>query len=158
MNTTKIKVETYDMEWNRNNSINPDVLDHAEYGNVWGEDGNIQLSQDCSLYISGKILINHSDQAIHYKKRVLGLKGAVIKGYIDLVGVGPTDRTLPSEASPYPVGNTDILLHRVFTMDFVNQAIQTPDKRSNPKQWTHINLVNPNPRINIYDYIPRASF
>lgn len=158
VNTTKIKVESYDMEWSRHNTLNPDVLDHVEYGNIWGTDGNIQFSENCSLYISGKDRDQSFDKGQPLHEKSPWLTGYVIKGYIDLVGVGSEDSTLPSEAAPYPVGSTDVLLHRVFTMDFVDQAIQTTDKRSNPKQWTHINLVNPNPRIVIEDYIPKASF
>lgn len=158
VNTTYIKVDTFDMEWTNSATLNKDVL-QTDNSNIWGEDNKIQFDTSCAIYLSG-IEPGESFQGEPLSELAPWRdKLGVIKWYIDLFGVGTYQgKPLPSEKNPYAVASKDILLCRYFNMDFVNQAVQATSARSNIAQWTHIDLKNINPKINVIEYTPKASF
>lgn len=156
-NTTLLKVKTFDMEWKQEDTLNAQGLYTVE-GNIWGEDNKIQFAENCAFYLSGKETSRSYTEDPLQESAPWNAK-AVIKWYIDLIGIGTYDsKALPNEAAPYPFKGSDILLHRYFNMDFVNQAIKATGARSNTAQWTHIDLSKLNERIDITDYTPKASF
>ena len=159
INTTYIKVNTFDIEWTKDLTYNPDVLatTNPEY-NIWDENNLIRFSNSCSFYISGEPSENYfatnilSDTAPWY---TTGVK----KWYVDLVGIGSYDGTaMPKEGAQIPITGKNVLYYRYYTMDFVSQAIKATTERNNSKDWTYINLSTLNPRMDIYQYTPKASF
>ena len=163
VNTTYLNVDTFDMEWTKEATLNNEILD-TDVTTIWGEDGKIQFAHNCSLYLSRiEIGESYKDNPLQTKAPwrgdISGNRKGVIKWYIDLIGIGSYgDSPMPNEAAAYPVVGKDILYHRYFNMDPVNQAIKPVATRKNTAQWTHIDMGNLNPRMDIKDYTPKASF
>lgn len=157
VNTTYIKVNSFDTEWKRTDTYNSTVLDTGEHS-IWDESGLIKFANNCSFYISGE------ESADFFKTNVLtdaapwNLVG-VKKWYVDLVGIGTYEGiALPNEGAQFPRTGKNILYYRYFTMDFVSQAIKATAARKNSVDWTYIDLNTLDPRMDIYQYTPKASF
>ena len=159
INTTYIKVKTFDIEWKKENTYNADVLRTTNpEQNIWGDDELIKFSNSCSFYISG-------EESTDYFKTNLLTDSApwsavgVKKWYVDLVGIGSYEGTaMPNEGAQIPATGKNFLYHRYHTMDFVSQAIKATTARKNSTEWTYLDLSKINPRMDIYQYIPKASF
>lgn len=65
---------------------------------------------------------------------------------------------MPAEKTAFATTGQNVLLMRYFNMDNVSQAIKALTTRVNSTDWTYINLANINPKLNIENYRPRASF
>jgi hypothetical protein len=65
---------------------------------------------------------------------------------------------MPKEGAQIPITGKNVLYYRYYTMDFVSQAIKATTERNNSKDWTYINLNALDPRMDIYQYTPKASF
>ena len=163
VNTTYIKVSTYDMEWQKNITYNNSVLEiNDEPHSIWDSNNLIKFSTSCAFYISAE------ESTDFYKTTVLQTSApwstlGAVKWYVDLVGigsyVGPTETTImPCELAPFAQTGTNVLLMRYYNMDHVSQAIKALSARTNSGDWTYINLNNINSSLNIEDYRPRASF
>ena len=164
VNTTKIKVEKYDMEWTKASTLNNLQLEVAgDEGagvpahSIWGANNLIKLSTSCALYITGE------DSTAPFSSNPLSEAApwnstGVIKWFVDLVGIGKYNTlNMPAENAPYATFGSNILLKRYHAMDTVKQATQALTERTNAKWWTHIKLDSINPLLDITDYTPKAS-
>lgn len=141
INTTRIKVETYDMEWyaKDGNLIKFDNK-KAKFFLTWGT----ELSTVANPY-------NNASSPIR-----------VSKGYIDLVGLqirnaGDADKVDAAENTAYGYLTSNYLFTKYYTMDNVNQATKALSARNNANDMYFVNLeADIIPRVD--SYTPRASF
>ena len=165
INTTVIKVNDYDMLWNKSSTHNSNILEVVEdveagvsAHTIWGENNAIKLSYNCALFISAE------ESTDYFKTNVLSSaapwsSNGVIKWYVDLVGIGSYNSiTMPCEATAISKNDTTTLLMRYYNMDPVSQATKAISARSNSKDWTYINLANINSKLTISNYTPKASY
>lgn len=161
VNTTYVKVNTYDMLWTKTATYNNTVLDvssETETHSIWDSNNLIKLSSSCSLFVSGEPSVDY------YKTNTLNVSApwstlGVTKWYVDLVGIGSYNSiSMPCETTAIATNNNSRLLMRYYNMDHVSQAIKAMSARKNSTDWTYINLANINPALTVEDYRPRASF
>ena len=165
INTTVIKVNDYDLLWNKSSTHNSNILEVVEdvearvsAHTIWGENNAIKLSYNCALFISAE------ESTDYFKTNVLSSaapwsSNGVIKWYVDLVGIGSYNSiTMPCEATAISKNDTTTLLMRYYNMDPVSQATKAISARSNSKDWTYINLANINSKLTIRNYTPKASY
>lgn len=141
VNTTRIKVDTFDMEWrdSKGELIRFDNT-KAKFFLTWGT----SASPVSNPY-------NNSHDPIR-----------VSKGYIDLVGIqipnaGDADKVDASENTPYGYMNPNYLFTKYYTMDPVSQATKALSARNNANDMYFVNLAaDIIPRVD--SYTPKASF
>lgn len=141
VNTTRIKVDTFDMEWrdSKGELIRFDNT-KAKFFLTWGT----SASKLANPY-------NNSYNPIR-----------VSKGYIDLVGIqipnaGDADKVDAFENTPYGYMNSNYLFTKYYTMDPVSQATKALSARNNANDMYFVNLAdNIIPRVD--SYTPKASF
>lgn len=140
-NTTRIKVDTYDMEWKDTNGelIKFDNT-KAKFYLTWGD-------------TPASVASPYSNVGGSYK---------VSKGYIDLVGLnkenaGDADTIDAKENSPYAYLNTNRLFTKYYSMDPVSQATKSLDKRNNANDWYFVDLTKDIIPM-IEAYTPKATF
>lgn len=159
INTTYLKVKTFDMEWSKTSTYNPDELEintDQEQHSIWNSDGLIKFSGNSSFYLSGE------ESSNYFKTNVMShaapfSSGTCIKWYIDLVGLkGSGTYAVPAEKTALATTGNNVLLMRYYNMDNVSQAIKALADRENNKDWTYINLTNINPALSIENYIPKS--
>lgn len=144
-NTTRIKVNTYDMEWYDSNG-----------------------SLICFNNTKAKFLLtcgtNICSTATPYYKKTTDGSNSIIElfnGYIDMVGFNKEspsdiDKIDNYEEKPYQYLNSNRLFTKYYTMDSVSQATKGYGKRDNSKDWYFIDLDKD--RIpNISSYTPMSS-
>lgn len=160
INTTYIKVSTYDIIWDKESTYNNTQLEistESETHSIWDSNNTIKFANNCSFYLSGE------PSTDYYKTNVLNLSApwntlGTVKWYVDLVGIGSYNSiSMPSEGSAQSHTGQNSLLMRYYNMDFVSQAIKASALRSNSTDWTYINLANINPKLSIDNYRPRSS-
>lgn len=175
-NTTLVRVGEPDMEWNYENTKNPEVLEVAETietpaHSVWDENRLLKLAHSCSIYLSGGFEeVEQQDYALELSTPFdsaplsttqLFKDGNVAKYFIDLLGIGAGMECCKTPFNNVRTGLTpnDCLIFRYFNMDPVKQALKAPSALDNSAnvQWTYINLANISEKINIEDYRPRNS-
>lgn len=141
INTTRIKVETYDMEW------------YASDGNLIKFDNN-----KAKFFLTWGT--SPSSVANPYNNTTSPIR--VSKGYIDLVGLqilnaGDADKVDAAENTAYGHLTSKYLFTKYYTMDNVKQATKALSARNNANDMYFVNLeANVIPRIE--SYTPRASF
>lgn len=141
VNTTRIKVETYDMEW-RDSSGELIKFDNkkAKFFLTWG---------------TTPATVNNP-----YNNTTSPIR--VSKGYIDLVGLqilnaGDADKVDAAENTPYGYLSSKYLFTKYYTMDNVKQATKALSARNNANDMYFVNLeADVIPRVE--SYTPRASF
>lgn len=146
INTTRIKVDTFDMEWvaSDGNLIKFDNR-KAKFFLTWGTEPSS---------------VNNP-----YNNTISPIR--VSKGYIDLVGLqirnaGDADKVDAAENTPYGQLSSNYLFTKYYTMDNVNQATKALSARNNANDMYFVNLIpNANgedtiPRVD--SYTPKASF
>lgn len=141
VNTTRIKVESFDMEWiaNDGNLIKFDNR-KAKFFLTWGTEPSPVVNP-----------YNNTTSPIR-----------VSKGYIDLVGLqvinaGDADKVDAAENTAYGYLTSKYLFTKYYTMDNVNQATKALSARNNANDMYFVNLeANVIPRVD--SYTPRASF
>lgn len=140
--TTKIHVDTFDMEWYQNeNNLIKFSTDSAKFYLTIG----IQQYGANNPYDNGAV----RNDAI---------------GYIDLVGIkkGSTDPE-GYEKSAYSVTDGQLnnkLFKKYYAMDPVKQATKGIDKRNNANDWNFVDLTKDDGEVipSIEVFTPRASF
>lgn len=140
VNTTRIKVRTYDMEW-RDDEGNLIKFDNrkAKFFLTWGKGSSAVANP-----------YNNATSPIR-----------VSKGYIDLVGLqiqnaGDADKVDAAESTPYGYLTSNYLFTKYYTMDPVNQATKALAKRNNANDMYFVDLNHDIiPRVE--SYTPRAS-
>ena len=146
-NTTKIKVETYDMEW-RNSEGNLIKFDNtkAKFYLCWGNIPSTVANPYKTVTKGG---------ATEYR---------VSKGYIDLVGLNITGAASSDvidgyESKPYAYLNSDRLFTKYYNMDPVSQATKALTARNNNNDWYFVDLTKNSGEVipNIECYTPKAS-
>ena len=166
VNTTLIKVDSYDMEWKKSLTNNNTLLEIAEdvqagvvAHSIWDEEELIKFESNCSFYISGAETNDYFATNILNTSSPWLTGSGVLKWYVDLVGIGKFNNVnMPCEVAPFPTVGQNTLLMRYYAMDNVSQATKALADRNNSKDWYYINLANVNPSIDISDYTPRASY
>ena len=163
INTTILKVNTFDMEWTKDASYNSGELEITEdigagvsASTIWDQNNLIKFNTNCALYLSG------ADSADYYKTNVLNTNApynntekSCLKWYVDLVGIGVE---IPAEGSPVPNSGQQYLHLRYYHMDPVSQATKAFNVRNNSKDWFSLDLSNIPPEYNGEDFTPKASF
>ena len=139
-NTTRIKVEKYDMEWydSTGNLIKFDN-NKAKFYLGWGTD---QCKVASPYYTDGTNI-------------------RVQIGYIDFVGLNrenasATDRVDGNEKSPYAYLNSNRIFTKYYNMDPVSQATKALSARNNANDWYFVDL-DKNTIPTVDSYVPRAS-
>lgn len=161
-NTTKIKVKTFDMEWNvldANGQYSPIKFDrsanNATFYLCWCD-----LNDNDKIYI----MVGSENTKVNYPQgltSILDLTGqkACAYGYVDLVGVG--SNTAYYEGDKYETLsnlNENMFFARTYTLDPVTQSnAKGINKRNNKKFWRHINLDEV-AQQGVERYTPKASF
>ena len=142
VNTTRIKVREYDMEWyEEENQLIKFDNNKAKFFLTWGT--------------------TPSTVASPYKK--VGTEYRVSKGYIDLVGfnkekAGSADIIDAYEGTAaYSYLNSDRIFTKYYAMDPVKQATKALDKRANAKDWYYVDLTK-DVIPSVEAYTPRASY
>lgn len=163
VNTTKIKVKTFDMEWT--------VLGNdGEYRPIKFDRGNNQAAFYlcwCDLTDNNKIYILDGDENVkanypNGKTSIIDIDGlkTYAYGYVDLIGVGTSESYYEKKQYSVP-GETltkDMLFVRTYTLDPVTQSNpKAIDKRNNRKYWRHINLDEVI-QDGVERFTPKASF
>jgi len=141
VNTTRIKVKTFDMEWIASDGklIKFDNR-KAKFFLTWGT--------------------TPSSVANPYNNATTPIR--VSKGYIDLVGLqilnaGDADKVDAAENTAYGYLTSNYLFTKYYTMDPVNQATKALSARNNANDMYFVNLeANVIPTVD--KYVPRASF
>lgn len=146
INTTRIKVKTFDMEWIASDGklIRFDNT-KAKFFLTWG---------------TAPSPVNNP-----YSNAISPIR--VSKGYIDLVGLqirnaGDADKVDAAENTPYGYLTSQYLFTKYYTMDNVNQATKALSARNNANDMYFVNLVpdihgeDTVPRVD--SYTPKASF
>lgn len=140
-NTTRIKVETYDMEW-------------------YASDGNLIKFDNKKAKFFLTWGTSPSSVANPYNNTTSPIR--VSKGYIDLVGLqilnaGDADKVDAAENTAYGYLTSKYLFTKYYTMDNVKQATKALSARNNANDMYFVNLeANIIPRVD--SYTPRASF
>lgn len=140
-NTTRIKVETYDMEW-------------------YAKDGNLIKFDNKKAKFFLTWGTEPSTVANPYNNASSPIK--VSKGYIDLVGLqirnaGDADKVDAAENTAYGYLTSNYLFTKYYTMDNVKQATKALSARNNANDMYFVNLeADVIPRVD--SYTPRASF
>lgn len=140
-NTTRIKVETYDMEW-------------------YASDGNLIKFDNKKAKFFLTWGTSPSSVANPYNNTTSPIR--VSKGYIDLVGLqilnaGDADKVDAAENTAYGYLDSKYLFTKYYTMDNVKQATKALSARNNANDMYFVNLeANIIPRVD--SYTPRASF
>ena len=130
-NTTIIKVPTFDIEWTKDKTYNPEILDDEE-NTIWDEKDLIKFSSTSSFYLSSAEPDHDFIEEPLVDTEPWQPDSRVRKWYIDLVGIGRVDgKKMPSESNPIPHVGTQNLYVRYHTMDFINQAIKAIGARKN---------------------------
>lgn len=134
VNTTRIKVKTFDMEWRASNGelIKFDN-NKAKFFLTWGTEPSTVKSPYVTVTVT-----NEDD----------GTESSVIrvsKGYIDLVGLqkqnaSTTDTIDASEKSPYGYLDSNKLFTKYYAMDPVSQATKALSARNNANDWYFVDL------------------
>lgn len=141
VNTTRIKVKTYDMEWK------------ASDGNLIRFD-----NRKAKFYLTWGT--TPSSVANPYNNTTAPIR--VSKGYIDLVGLqilnaGDADKVDAAENTAYGYLTSKYLFTKYYTMDPVSQATKALSARNNANDMYFVNLeANVIPTVD--SYTPRASF
>lgn len=141
INTTRIKVETYDMEW-------------------YAKDGNLIKFDNKKAKFFLTWGTEPSTVANPYNNATSPIR--VSKGYIDLVGLqirnaGDADKVDAAENTAYGYLTSNYLFTKYYTMDNVNQATKALSARNNANDVYFVNLeADIIPRVD--SYTPRASF
>lgn len=141
INTTRIKVETYDMEW-------------------YAKDGNLIKFDNKKAKFFLTWGTEPSTVANPYNNATSPIR--VSKGYIDLVGLqirnaGDADKVDAAENTAYGYLTSNYLFTKYYTMDNVNQATKALSARNNANDMYFVNLeADIIPRVD--SYTPRASF
>ena len=141
VNTTRIKVKTFDMEWIASDGklIKFDNR-KAKFFLTWGT--------------------TPSSVANPYNNATTPIR--VSKGYIDLVGLqilnaGDADKVDAAENTAYGYLTSNYLFTKYYTMDPVKQATKALSARNNANDMYFVNLeANVIPTVD--KYVPRASF
>lgn len=140
-NTTRIKVDTFDMEWkdSKGELIKFDNT-KAKFYLTWGTD--------------------KSSVAAPYTN--VGGSVKVSKGYIDLVGLnkenaGDADTIDAKESAPYAYLSPDRLFTKYYDMDPVSQATKALTARNNANDWYFVDLTK-DIIPNVEAYTPKASY
>ena len=138
---SKIKVDTYDMEWYENGELIKFSSDKAKF----------YLAYDVSntTYVNPYHLYEDNTLKVQY-------------GYIDLVGLQNTtsiDGPGGYESAVYKQLNANSLMMKYYAMDPVSQATKALDARKNSTDWTYIDLNKNNGDIipNIEVYTPMSA-
>lgn len=141
INTTRIKVETYDMEWyTKDGNLIKFDNKKAKFFLTWGTEPSTVANP-----------YNNATSPIR-----------VSKGYIDLVGLqvrnaGDADKVDAAENTAYGYLTSNYLFTKYYTMDNVNQATKALSARNNANDMYFVNLeADIIPRVD--SYTPRASF
>ena len=141
INTTRIKVETYDMEW-------------------YAKDGNLIKFDNKKAKFFLTWGTEPSTVANPYNNATSPIR--VSKGYIDLVGLqirnaGDADKVDAAENTAYGYLTSNYLFTKYYTMDNVKQATKALSARNNANDMYFVNLeADVIPRVE--SYTPRASF
>lgn len=141
INTTRIKVETYDMEW-------------------YAKDGNLIKFDNKKAKFFLTWGTEPSTVANPYNNATSPIR--VSKGYIDLVGLqipnaGDADKVDAVENTAYGYLTSNYLFTKYYTMDNVKQATKALSARNNANDMYFVNLeADVIPRVE--SYTPRASF
>lgn len=141
INTTRIKVETYDMEW-------------------YAKDGNLIKFDNKKAKFFLTWGTEPSTVANPYNNATSPIR--ISKGYIDLVGLqirnaGDADKVDAAENTAYGYLTSNYLFTKYYTMDNVNQATKALSARNNANDMYFVNLeADIIPRVD--SYTPRASF
>lgn len=141
INTTRIKVETYDMEW-------------------YAKDGNLIKFDNKKAKFFLTWGTEPSTVANPYNNATSPIR--VSKGYIDLVGLqirnaGDADKVDAAENTAYGYLTSNYLFTKYYTMDNVKQATKALSARNNANDMYFVNLeADIIPRVD--SYTPRASF
>ena len=159
VNTTKLKVKTFDIEWldDNGNLIKFDRNDNkAMFYLCW-----------CDLNDNNKIYEMNGDanEKVDYPSNINNLfnqddTGKSAFGYIDLVGIGDSSPFKEKNAYPLPSGtmNENMLFIRRYSLDPVTQSNpQGIVKRNNKKYWEYVTLDG-SLQDNVERYTPKASF
>ena len=152
-NTTKVKVENYDMEW---------LITNHETGELEPIKFN---SQKAKFYLTYGTTACEIDDRDGNPMLISGSTRTLNPGYIDFVGFQMENATSEtaikaSENNPYSYLNSDRLMYRYFELDSTTQGDRgnTLAKRNNATYWNYVQLdKNYEPDIS-NKYRPRASF
>lgn len=143
VNTTKIKVKTYDMEWFDNNTGKP-----IQFSNICGKFYLTYGTEPCSEINPYKLIAGESAPTFLY-------------GYIDLVGLddGGAINAGASEKKPYSYLSSDRIFTKYYNLDPAKQANKEMAKRNNANDWYFVDLTKNDGDIipNISAYTPKAS-
>ena len=140
-NTTRIKVNSYDMEWYaKDGQLIKFDNTKAKFYLTWGDTPSSVASP-------------YSNVGGSYK---------VSKGYIDLVGLnkenaGDADTIDAKENNPYAYLNSNRLFTKYYSMDPVSQATKSLDKRNNANDWYFVDLTKDIIPM-IESYTPKATY
>lgn len=162
VNTTLLKVSTFDMEWKKSITKHSDrleIYEDIEAGvqgrTIWDSNELIRFNPTCAFYLSGSETDTTFDDDPFTAIKPYNNKSG-IKWYIDMVGIGPSGT--PAEGSPLSSFSVQNVHMRYFNMDPVSQATKAFNARDNSKDWMSVSLVNPPKEYNMEDLRPRASF
>ena len=162
VNTTLLKVDTFDMEWTKDKTYHNTLLEVAEDigagvagHTIWDNKNLIKFKTSCALYLSG------AENTAMFTTAPLNtsapyINKSCIKWYVDMIGLGPTG--IPCEKSPLPTIGTNYVHMRYYNMDPVSQATKAFDVRNNATDWISIDLDKFPNEYNAFDFIPKASF
>lgn len=146
-NTTRIKVDKYDMEWyaKDGNLIKFDNT-KAKFYLTWGTESSSVANNYATM--------TSSDGS--------GTVVRLSKGYIDFVGLNvenaaATNKVDGSEQSPYTYLSSDRLFTKYYSMDPVKQATKALSARNNANDWYFVDLTKDVIPM-VEEYTPKASF
>lgn len=146
-NTTRIKVNNYDMEWyDTDGKLIKFDNTKAKFYLTWGDKPQSVVSP----YQSVKTAESATAQI------------RLSKGYIDFVGLnienaGTVDKVDGSEKNPYAYLNTNRLFTKYYSMDPVKQATKALSARNNANDWYFVDLTKDVIPM-VEEYTPKASF
>ena len=146
-NTTRIKVNNYDMEWyDTDGELIKFDNTKAKFYLTWGT----EPQKVASPYQSAK---SNTEEKTEIR---------LSKGYIDFVGLnienaGTVDKVDGSEKSPYGYLNSNRLLTKYYSMDPVKQATKALSARNNANDWYFVDLTKDVIPM-VEEYAPKASF
>lgn len=145
VNTTKLKVDSYDLEWyDKNNQLIKFSTTKCKFVLTYG--------------------VEPIDDAMPYKQDASATEKAYCKlGYIDMVGMNKNGASAAEAIDGFEqtafnqLSRENRLYMKYFAMDPVNQATKTIGKRKNSTDWTWVELSK-ELQPGIENYTPRASF
>lgn len=150
VNTTRIKVKTFDMEWrDSNGELIKFDSNKAKFYLTWGTTPSSVKSPYVTVTVAGEDNVETS---------VI----RVSKGYIDLVGLQKQNATVAdtidsSEKNPYSYLDSNKLFTKYYAMDPVSQATKALTARNNANDWYFVDLSK-DLVPNVEAFTPRASF